>query len=92
MTSSMLSPHTMDMTLEIDKFGRILLPKKVREQMQLKTGEKIRLHLEGDTVTLKPPTQTAELVERGRRLVITNLVIEGDPIREIYEQRAKELW
>jgi len=83
----------LDLTVELDKFGRILIPKKMRERMHLKAGEKVRLHLEGNTATLQAAAREPVLIEQNGFLVIdSDTPIEGDPIREIYEQRARDLW
>ena len=83
----------LELTVELDKFGRILIPKKMRERMHLKAGEKVRLHFEQDTLTVKPAAREPRLIEQNGFLVIdSDTPIEGDPIREIYEQRARDLW
>jgi len=83
----------LDLTVELDKFGRILIPKKMRERMGFKAGEKVRLHFEQDTLTVKPAAREAILLERNGFLVIdSDVSVDNDLVREIYEQRARDLW
>lgn len=42
------------MTLRIDDAGRIVLPKRVRERLQLRGGSELELEESADGVTLRP--------------------------------------
>jgi len=40
--------------LTLDKAGRVVLPKPVRDQMQLGPGDTLQLEYEGERITLRP--------------------------------------
>jgi AbrB family looped-hinge helix DNA binding protein len=44
----------MTSRLTIDKAGRIVLPKPVRDHLRLGPGDELRLDAEGDRITLSP--------------------------------------
>lgn len=56
------------MRVTIDKAGRLVIPKQLREQVGLAAGE-VELTVEGAGVRIEPVAGT-ELVEEGRRLVV----------------------
>jgi AbrB family looped-hinge helix DNA binding protein len=47
--------------LTVDKIGRIVLPKPVRDQLQLAPGDQLELETEDDRITLRPSRGTAQL-------------------------------
>jgi AbrB family looped-hinge helix DNA binding protein len=40
--------------LTLDKAGRVVLPKPIRDQMQLAPGDALHLEAEGERITLRP--------------------------------------
>jgi AbrB family looped-hinge helix DNA binding protein len=44
----------MNANLTIDKAGRIVLPKPVRDQLQIVPGDQLRLESDGDRIVLRP--------------------------------------
>ena len=46
------------MVLTLDKFGRVLIPKKARQALRLKVGSKIELTVDETTGTAELRTQT----------------------------------
>jgi len=44
----------MNMTVTIDKAGRVVIPKRVRDHMGLEPGDALALQSEGEHVTLRP--------------------------------------
>jgi AbrB family looped-hinge helix DNA binding protein len=47
--------------LKVDKLGRIVLPKAVREKLQLAPGDELELESLDDRITLRPLRGTAQL-------------------------------
>ena len=57
--------------IQIDKAGRVVLPKPLREQFNLLPGDKLRLSVEGNGFRLEPTDTGGELVRKGTVLVFT---------------------
>jgi AbrB family looped-hinge helix DNA binding protein len=56
----------MSATVVLDKTGRIVLPKAVRDELRLEPGDALELNSTGDTVSLKRVRSTTPLrKERG---------------------------
>lgn len=58
------------MDLVIDKLGRVVIPKKVREHLHLHAGARLRLREEGEGFYLEALHEDPPLNERGGVLVI----------------------
>lgn len=44
----------MNTTLTLDKAGRVIIPKTLRDEMHLEAGDTLELESEGDRITLRP--------------------------------------
>jgi AbrB family looped-hinge helix DNA binding protein len=83
----------MDAIVEIDKAGRIVIPKKMRDAMGLKTGTRLRLERSGDLLMMEPPVEESRLEMRDGLLVLAGggkRSVE-DVNREIEEQRERRM-
>jgi AbrB family looped-hinge helix DNA binding protein len=49
--------------LTIDRAGRIVIPKSVREELRLEPGDSLEMESAGDTITLRPVRGTGPLVK-----------------------------
>ncbi len=47
--------------LTLDKAGRVVLPKPLRDRLQLSPGDTLHLEAEGERITLRPIRQKAML-------------------------------
>jgi AbrB family looped-hinge helix DNA binding protein len=45
---------TMNMRVTLDKAGRVVIPKTLRDELQLEPGDTLALESHGDSVTLRP--------------------------------------
>ena len=54
----------MNTTLTIDKAGRVVLPKHVRDQLQLSAGDSLVLDSAEDRIVLRPVRGTAGMREK----------------------------
>ncbi|WP_420595159.1 AbrB/MazE/SpoVT family DNA-binding domain-containing protein [Deinococcus sp.] len=54
----------------LDKFGRVLIPKKLREELGLRVGEALSLEVDGDGLHLRPVVREARLVRHNGRLIL----------------------
>jgi len=79
--------------VEIDKAGRIVIPKKMREAMGLQAGSRLRVERAGDRLVIEPPVEEARLETRDGLLVLAGggkRTVE-DVNREIEEQRKRRM-
>jgi AbrB family looped-hinge helix DNA binding protein len=51
----------MTTKVTLDKAGRVVLPKPLRDQMQLAAGDTLQLESEGESITLRPVRPKATL-------------------------------
>jgi AbrB family looped-hinge helix DNA binding protein len=74
--------------VKIDRFGRVLIPKSLRDRLGLKAGEEMALGVEGERLILEHLLARDVVVREGRALVFD---VEGqDDIRSAIEwQRDK---
>jgi AbrB family looped-hinge helix DNA binding protein len=52
----------MNATITIDKAGRIVLAKPVRDELQLRAGDSLELEISGQEITLRPVRAKMRLV------------------------------
>jgi AbrB family looped-hinge helix DNA binding protein len=57
------------MTLKIDKAGRVVLPKPVRDRFGMKAGTDLEMQETADGVVLRPVRQRPSLIKRDGLLV-----------------------
>lgn len=51
----------MHKTITLDSAGRVLVPKALREALNLSAGDQMELQAEGETLTLRPIRTTSRL-------------------------------
>jgi len=51
----------MSVRLTIDKAGRVVIPKRVREELRLEPGDSLELENVGERITLRPVRGTGSL-------------------------------
>ncbi len=71
----------------VDDKGRILLPKKIRESMELGSGRKVRLSVEGKRLIISAPVSPDEFVEEMR-----GFIKEGSVITRKNPIELKRIW
>ena len=83
------------MTLRIDKAGRVILPKPVRDRMGLREGSALELVETAEGVVLKPVEQSPSMVKIDGLWVYTGKVPHGfdivQSIRDDREDRIRKL-
>ena len=60
-----------DVMVPIDKAGRVVLPKHVREELGIKPGDRLKISIHGNAVTLCPTNDESGFIKRGRALVFS---------------------
>src|SRR6266446_8537557 len=64
--SNPLYGASMNTTVTLDKAGRVVIPKTLRDELHLEPGDTLELESEGERVTLRPVRSSAPLrKERG---------------------------
>jgi AbrB family looped-hinge helix DNA binding protein len=58
-------------TIQIDKAGRVVLPKPLRKRFNLLPGDTLRLSADETGIRLEPSASGGELVRKGSVLVFT---------------------
>lgn len=57
------------MLLTLDRFGRVVLPKAIRNELGLRPGDVLEAERENDTIVLRPSARKDYLRREGRILV-----------------------
>ncbi len=81
------------METTLDKFGRIVIPKKIREDFDLKPGSPIRIEEGEKEILLTPVESEPTLIEKDGVLVFTGVPTEDieSQIDLIRKQRSQLL-
>ena len=81
----------MNAKLRVDKAGRIVLPKPVREKLQLAPGDELELESLDDQITLRPLRGTAQLrKKRGVWVFHCGEPLLASTVNETLEQIRRE--
>ena len=82
--------------LAVDKAGRIVIPKPVREALRLGPGDTLEMDSTGEVITLRPVRQTVPLQKKrgiwvygtGRR---TDAATVDAVLADVREERSRDL-
>jgi len=82
----------MNTRLTIDKAGRIVIPKPLREELHLEPGDALEMEIVGEQITLRPGRGTGPLTkEHGVWVFRTGYPLPAsstdDMLRQIREER-----
>jgi AbrB family looped-hinge helix DNA binding protein len=81
----------MNTTLTVDKAGRVVLPKPVRDELQLAAGDSLDLESSGDRIVLRPVRGTAGMRQKkGIWVFRTGQPISAASINETIDQLREE--
>ncbi|NMG20408.1 AbrB/MazE/SpoVT family DNA-binding domain-containing protein [Brasilonema bromeliae] len=79
--------------VRLDNFGRVLIPKNVREQLGLTNATQFSLSIQDDKLVLSPLTQPSNVYHLGSTLVVESQPIGNleTAIDELREEQIREL-
>ncbi len=84
------------MTLKMDKVGRVILPKPLRDRLGLHAGTDLEIQETPDGVVLRPADRRPSLVKKGSFWVHTGELPPGydilKAIDEDREERMRKAW
>ena len=81
----------MMITLTIDKAGRVVIPKPMREALHLNPGDSLELGRLGDQITLRPVHEKAQMhKERGIWVFRSGEPVKESSILELIEKIREE--
>ncbi len=78
------------METKLDKFGRVVLPKDIRDNLNLKPGQVLRIEKSDDEVILKPLRREAPLHVKGGVLIFSGTAT-GDIMEAVRLHREERL-
>ena len=79
------------MYLEVDKFGRVVIPKKLRDRFGFTPGSRLRVRLaKRGGIVLRSEQRSADVLIEENGLWVLNGKIIGDEPRDIVEQVREE--
>jgi AbrB family looped-hinge helix DNA binding protein len=77
--------------LIIDRAGRVVIPKSVRDDLQIQGGDTLELELEGDALRLRPIRSKAAMRKKKGIWVYTSDTKGIDIVRMIDEDREARI-
>ena len=85
----------MNTTVVLDKAGRVVIPKPLRDELRLEPGDSLHLDSEGSTLTLRPVSSSSPLMkERGvwvfRRGSKLTAATTNSVMQELREKRDRK--
>jgi AbrB family looped-hinge helix DNA binding protein len=78
------------METTLDRFGRIIIPKDVRDDMGLEAGAVLQIEKEGEKIVLQPVQGEPKVMKKKGILVFTGTAV-GDVGAALHEHRKRRL-
>ena len=80
----------MSDTVTIDKAGRIVIPKAVRDRLRLDPGDSLTLDIDDSNITLSPVQEQAVLVKEHGMWVYAGQGFKNDSIPDLIDRTREE--
>jgi len=71
----------------VDRKGRVVIPRELREELGLREGSKVRLFIEERKIVMRAPVSPEEFVRE-----MEGCVKEGSPISKMNPLDLKKIW
>lgn len=81
------------MVTTLDKFGRVIIPKKIREHLGINLGTTLNISEDGARIVIEPVQEKEPVIDKNGILVFTGKLDgkRGDFILDDRNQRMKKL-
>jgi AbrB family looped-hinge helix DNA binding protein len=82
-----------DVLVPIDKAGRIVLPKDVRQELAIQPGDVLRVGIQGLAVTLTPSKEKTGFVRQGKALIFSTTgdeVLKAGTVEALLDGQREE--
>lgn len=81
------------MNTRLDKFGRIVIPKSIRDRLGLAPGERLRIEVQDSKIVVDAPGKEPQLVTKEGLLVIAGHLTGSvdDLVEKVREERLKHV-
>jgi AbrB family looped-hinge helix DNA binding protein len=81
------------MKTSVDQFGRVVIPKRVRDHFGLSSGAELEIQAQNDEIVLKPVRETSSLAVKDGVLVFTGQATADltEAVRQQRELRTQHL-
>ena len=81
----------MSATISMDKAGRLVLPKSVREQMSLHAGSKLKVEIVGDKIELSQEVPEVKIRRTKGGLPVVDGWVGFDAAKAVREMREDQV-
>jgi len=78
------------MITTLDKFGRIIIPKELREHLGITTETNLNIHVDGKRIIIEPIREEEPLVEKDGILVFTGK-LQGEIDQFLFNDRKRRI-
>ncbi len=81
------------METTLDKFGRVIIPKKIREHLGISSGTTLNISEDGTRIVIEPVQEKEPVIDKNGILVFTGKLDSkmGEFIQDDRNQRIKKL-
>jgi len=79
----------------IDKAGRVVIPKWVREGVNLQAGDELKISLDGLQIRLEPTVEDAGTVRKGHALVFrskSSIPLTSEMVEKLRDERLSSVF
>jgi AbrB family looped-hinge helix DNA binding protein len=71
----------------IDDKGRVAIPKRIRDELDLREGTKVKLELDKERIVIRRPIEPKEFINK-----MEGFIKEGSPVQKADPLKLKEIW
>ena len=73
----------MNATISVDKAGRVVLPKPMRDALHIRPGSSLEIEYTDDTIVLRTPRPSTELVKKDGMWVVRHSQPLPEPVSDM---------